>query len=132
MRAAILEATTARQSDVTVAASRWYVRGGRLCYIASATGETLLWVYEDGERETGSADDFRARALDEVAFGPGRAASYLDATWQVASARGVSPTTRQMTLGRAMQRAPTQAEASEVARWVLALAAGREPERRTT
>lgn len=129
MRAAILEATAERQADVQVAAGRWYVRGGRLCFVAQVAGGAATWVYEDGERETG---DFRARALDEVSVGPGRAASYLDGAWQVASARGVSPVTRQLALGRFLRRAPDDAQAQEVARWVLALASGREPERRTT
>jgi len=131
MRAAILTATAERQSETIPTAGRWYIRGGRTCYVASAERGALEWVYDDGTRESGSADDFRARALDEVSFGAGRAVSYLDGAWQIAGARGVGAVTRQLALGLALQRAPTNAEGAEVAAWILALANGREPTRKT-
>lgn len=117
----------ALQQTTPAVAGRWYVRGGRLCVVTSATSELVRWTFDDGSTGEGTPADFRARALDEIEMPTDRGVSYLDGAWQIASAREVPAAVRIATLGQTLQRAPTDADRLTVSRWVLALGQRQEP-----
>lgn len=123
------EIGAALEQSASIAAGRWYMRGGRLCAVTSASAELVRWTFDDGSAAEGTPAEFKARALDEIAFPPDRGSNYLDAAWQIASARDVAAPVRISVLGATLQRAPTDEDRLTVSRWVLALGQRREPKR---